>query len=158
MAALKSLELRGLVESTSTERHFYSVTDAGYRTSKRLGRFQRWKAKEIKLAANYVGRDPDSIMVPCTGVVEVPATYHPDDVAADGAIMRSIKRDKSLWVEDADCRLLDGLKWEPNAVSFIDEREKVVEFQIRVLPSAEDGTLLLEVPDGHRLKAASASD
>lgn len=153
IAALSSLELRGLIVPTSPERHFYAVTDAGYRTSKRLGRFHRWKTKEIKLAAYYAGRDPDSIVVACSGVVEVPASYYPDDVGADGSVMRSIKRDKSLWVEDANCGVLDGLKWEPNAVSFTDEKDQsVVEFRIRLLPSAEDDALLLEIPGGHRSK------
>ena len=153
MAALKSLELRGLIEPTTPERHFYAVTDAGYRTSKRLGRFQRWKTKEIKLAAYYFGRDPDSILVACSGVVEVPASYYPDDVGADGRVMRSIKRDKSLWVEDADSRALDGLKWDPNAVSFTDEGDQsLLEFQIRLLPSNEDDALLLEIPGGGRLR------
>lgn len=158
MAALKSLELRGLIEPTSPERHFYAVSDDGYRTSRRLGRFHRWKTKEIKLAAYYFGRDPDSIMVPCSGVVAVPASYYPDDVGADGRIMRSIKRDQSLWVEGADCHALDGLQWEPNVIAFVDERDQsAVEFQIRPLPSDDDGGLLLEIPGGYRLKNAGAS-
>ncbi len=119
MAALRALEVRGLIQTTSPERHFYSVTDAGYKVSEELGRFCRWKARAVELAAHYIGRKPDCISIPCTGAVEVrPLTTK--TTSADGSIMRSIKRDTSLWVEGIDSSLLKGLGWEANAVSFVD--------------------------------------
>lgn len=158
MAALRALEMRGLIQPASPERHFYSVTDAGYKISAELGRFRRWKTKAVELAANYVGREPDSISIPCTGVVVLPASYYEDNVGADGGVMRSVKRDTSLWVEDIDSTLLKDLGWEANAVSFVDEEtQEAKDFQIHPIASLERGSLLLEIPGGHRLKAVDPS-
>jgi len=151
MAALESLELRGFIQPTSAERHFYTVSDAGYRESEELGRFRRWNAVEITLIARYIGRDSDSITVPCSGVVEVPPSYYADNVGADGAIMRSIKRDKSLWIEGTDSGVLDGLQWKPNVVSFVDEQsQETIEFHVHPIPPLERSSILLEIPGGHR--------
>ena len=42
-------------------------------------------------------RPKDSITIKCSGVVEVPPTFYPDDIGADGRVMRSLKQDRSLW-------------------------------------------------------------
>lgn len=38
--------------------------------------------------------------------------------------MRSIKWDKSLWLEGADSNLLNGLQWKPNIVSFVGDQSR----------------------------------
>jgi hypothetical protein len=153
IAALKSLELHALIEPTSPERHFYAVTDAGYRTSKRLG-FHRWKTKEIKIAAYSVGRDSDPIMVPCSASLKCqPSITRTMLVETEGpcGVSRGISRCGSR-------TQIATFGWIPNAISFADERDQSLVFQIRRLPSDEDGGLLLEIPGGHRLKTVNVSD
>jgi hypothetical protein len=152
LAALRALEQRGLVEPASADRSVYHVTDAGYRSADRLGAFVRWKTNEILLEALYMNAAKDSLAIKCSGVVEVPATFYPDDVGADGHVMRSLKQDRSLWVEGVERGATDGILWKPTDVSFTNEDTgERFEFRVRGITTPEAGCVLLEtvhlVPD-----------
>ena len=98
------------------------------------------------LQARYFNAADGSISIKCSGVIEVPPTFYADNVGADGAVMRSLKQDRSLWVEGVERGVTDGMRWEPTDVSFtIDETGELVEFRTRKLRSTEPGTLLLEL-------------
>jgi hypothetical protein len=145
VAALRALEQRGLIEPATADGSAYHVTDAGFKESDRLGRFVRWKTKEIVLEALYIRMPKDSITIKCSGIVEVPPTFYPDDVGADGNVMRSLKQDRSLWVEGVERGAMDGIRWKPTDVSFInDETGEHVEFRVRGFSTPEAGCLLLE--------------
>jgi hypothetical protein len=145
LAALRALEQRGLIESASADRSAYHVTDAGYRTSDRLGAFVRWKTSEIMIEALYMNRAKDSTTIKCSGVVELPATFHPDIVGADGHVMRSLKQDRSLLVEGAERNATDGIRWKPTHVSFTNEEtSERVEFRVRSFATPQAGCLVLE--------------
>lgn len=145
LAALQALDQRGLIEPTSVDRSAYHVTDAGYKTSDRLGAFTRWKTNEILLEALYMNADKDSLTIKCSGVVEVPATFYPDDVGADRHVMRSLKQDRSLWVEGVERGATDGIRWKPTDVSFTNEETgERVEFRVRSITTQEAGCVLLE--------------
>jgi hypothetical protein len=145
LAALRALEQRGLIEPATADRSAYHVTDAGYRTFDKLGAFIRWKTNEILLEALYMNAAKDSIAIRCTGVVEVPATFYPDNVGADGHVMRSLKQDRSLWVEGVERGALDGILWKPTDVSFTNqETGERVEFRVRGTTIPETGCVLLE--------------
>jgi hypothetical protein len=148
LAALRALEHRGLIEPTSAERSLYQVTDGGYKLSDRLGKFVRWRTKEIALRALYMNAAADSITIKCSGVVEIPATFYPDNVGADGTAIRSLKQDRSLWVEGVERGVTDGIRWEPTDASFIsfinEESGELVEFRIRGLRPGEPGSFVLE--------------
>lgn len=148
--ALEKLERWGWIRALSTARDLYTVTQAGYRVSAQLGRFRRWDTTKITLLALYFRRKPDAITLDCLGVVEVPPSYYRDQVSADGTVMRSLKRDKSLWIEGADGHALDKLSWEPNQVSFLDSNlEELIAFRIHPLTPLEPDSLLLEIPQGY---------
>lgn len=145
LAALRALEQRGLIEPATSNRSAYHVADAGYRTSDRLGAFTRWKTKEILLEALYMNAGKDSLTIKCSGVVEVPATFYPDQVGADRHLMRSLKQDRSLWVEGVERGATDGIGWKPTDVSFTNaETGERVEFRVRDMTTPEAGCLLLE--------------
>jgi hypothetical protein len=145
LAALRALEQRGLIGPATADRSAYHVTDAGYRTSDKLGAFIRWKVSEILLEALYMNAAKDSIAIKCTGVVEVPATFYPDNVGADGHVMRSLKQDRSLWVEGVERGATDGIRWKPTDVSFTNEDTgERVEFRVRDIATPEAGCVLLE--------------
>jgi hypothetical protein len=146
LAALRGLEQRGLIEPVLADRSLYHVTDSGYKVSDRLGKFVCWKAKEIVLRARYFNAPDDSITIKCSGVAEVPPSFYPDIVGADGTAMRSIKQDRSLWVEGIERRVTDGIRWEPTDVSFTDEESnELVAFRVRRLRPTEPGIFLLEI-------------
>lgn len=89
--------------------------------------------------------DKDSIAIKCSGVVEVPATFYPDNVGADGHVMRSLKQDRSLWVEGVERGAIDGIRWKPTDVSFTNEETgERVEFRVRGVIIPETGCVLLE--------------
>lgn len=145
LAALRALEQRGLIEAATVDRSAYHVTDAGYRTSGKLGAFIRWKTSEILLEALYMNTAKDSIAIKCTGVVEVPATFYPDNVGADGYVMRSLKQDRSLWVEGVERGATDGIRWKLTDVSFTNAKTgERVEFRVRGITTPEAGCLVLE--------------
>ncbi len=145
LAALRALEHRGLIEPATADRSAYHVTDAGYRTSDRLGGFIRWKTNEILLEALYMNAPKDLIAIKCSGVVEVPPTFYPDDVGADGHVMRSLKQDRSLWVEGVERGATDSIRWKPTDVSFTNEETgERVEFRVRGITTPEAGCVLLE--------------
>jgi hypothetical protein len=146
IAALRALEQRGLIEPGLADRSLYHVTHSGYKFSDRLGRFVRWKTKEIVLQALYMNAAADSITIKCSGVVELPPIFYADKVGADGTVMRSLKQDRSLWVEGVERGVTDGIRWEPTDVSFVnDETGELVEFRVRGLRPTEPGSLLLEI-------------
>jgi hypothetical protein len=145
LAALRALEQRGLIEPATADRSAYHVTDAGYGTSDKLGAFIRWKTNEILLEALYMNAAKDSIAIKCTGVVEVPASFYQDNVGADGHVMRSLKQDRSLWVEGVERGATDGTRWKPTDVSFTNEETgERVEFRVRGISTPETGCVLLE--------------
>lgn len=145
LAALRALEQRGLIEPASADRSAFHVTDAGYKTSDRLGAFIRWKTNEILLEALYMNAAKDSVSIKCSGVVEVPAIFYPDDVGADGHVTRNLKQNCSLWVEGIERGATDGIRWKPTDVSFTNEETgERVEFRVRGLATPEAGCMLLE--------------
>lgn len=145
LAALRALEQRGLIDPATADRSAYHVTDAGYKTSNKVGPFIRWKTREILLEALYMNAAKDSIAIKCTGVVEVPATFYPDNVGVDGHVMRSLKQDRSLWVEGLERGALDGIRWKPTDVSFTNEETgERVEFRVRGMTIPETGCVLLQ--------------
>jgi len=145
LAALRALEQRGLIEPATVDRFVYHVTDAGYRSSDKLGAFIRWKTNEILLEALYMNAAKDSIAIKCTGVAEVPATFYPDNVGVDGHVMQSLKQDRSLWVEGVERGAIDGIRWKPTDVSFTNEETgERVEFRVRCITTPEAGCVLLE--------------
>jgi hypothetical protein len=146
LAALRGLEQRSLIEPVLADRSLYHVTDSGYKISDILGRFVRWRTKEIVLQARYSNAADDSIVVKCAGVVEIPPTFYPDDVAADRTVMRNLKQDRSLLIEGVERGVTDGIRWEPTDVSFTNEETgEPIRFRIMLLPPIEPGTLLLEI-------------
>jgi hypothetical protein len=85
LAALESLERKGLIRATSPEKHFYAVTQQGYDLAEQFGPFVRWTTSEIVLQAYYLDRSTESMTLACTGVIEVPPIFYPDQYGAGGA-------------------------------------------------------------------------
>jgi hypothetical protein len=111
LGALHALEQRGLIRPVSPDRHFFQVTDRGYETADRLGHFVRWTTTEILLEAYYMNRPKRSISIQCSGVVEVPQVYYPNEYGAGDSGMRNIKRHRSLLVEDVQQDVLANIDW-----------------------------------------------
>lgn len=90
-------------------------------------------------------RPKTRLRIKCSGVVEVPATFYPDDVGADLHVMRSLKQDRSLWVEGVERGATHGIRWKPTDVSFTNEETgERVEFRVRGIIIPEAGCVLLE--------------
>jgi hypothetical protein len=146
LGALHALEQRGLIRPASPDRHFYQVTDRGYETADRLGHFVRWTTTEILLEAYYMNAPKKSISIQCSGVVEVPQVFYPNEHGDGDSAMRSIKRHRSLLVEDVQPDVLANVDWQPTDVSFVDAASNdKKEFRISLTEPPELNTLLLEM-------------
>jgi hypothetical protein len=120
LGALKELELGGLVEPRGGQRYFFPLTAEGYALADLLGDFIRWDVNKLTLSAHYFAGESLTQTFDCSGVVQLPPEYYPDQVAADGAIMTSIKVPASLLIENLDSKLVDSLGWSPTEASFLD--------------------------------------
>jgi hypothetical protein len=146
LGALHALEQRGLIRPASPDRHFYQVTDRGYETADRLGHFVRWITTEVLIEAYYMNAPKKSISIKCSGVVEVPQVLYPNENGAGDSGMRSIKRHRSLLVEDVQPDVLANVDWQPTDVSFVDAASNdKKEFRISLTEPPELSTLLLEM-------------
>jgi len=146
LGALHALEQRGLMQPASPERHFYHVTDRGYEVADKLGHFVRWKTHEVLLEAYYMNAPKQSIVIKCTGIVEVPQIFYPSEDGDDGSGMRSIKRHRSLLIENVEPDTLADLSWQPSDVSFLDSgTNEQQSFRVSMAEPPERGTLLLEI-------------
>jgi hypothetical protein len=146
LGALESLERKGLIRSTSSEKQFYAVTQQGYALAEELGPFVRWSTSEIVLEALYLNRSPETMTLACTGVMEVPATFYPDEHAADGGLMRSVKRHRALLVEGITPQVLDSLSFELTDTHFVDATtNETRDFRVSRVTSGDRKTLLLEI-------------
>src|SRR6202041_2060888 len=63
-----------------------------------LDDFARWST-QVTVEAGYVGSAADSVTLPCSGIVQLPATYYEVRVRADVDVMRSEKEPKRLLIE-----------------------------------------------------------
>jgi hypothetical protein len=120
LGALRELEISGLIEPKGGERYFFPLTAEGYALSDTFGDFVRWDAHEITLSAHYFNAPANTQEFSCGAIVELPPEYYSDDVAADGAIVRSVKVQGSLLIEKLDSKLIDSLTWNPTEASFVD--------------------------------------
>jgi hypothetical protein len=146
LAALESLECKSLIRATSYEKHFYAVTQQGYELAEQLGPFVRWTTSEIVLQAYYLDRSTESMTLACTGVIQVPPIFYPDQYGADGTLMRSLKQHRALLVEGINPEALEGLSFEPTAAHFADIATKETrDFKVSRSVSSDRKTLLLEI-------------
>jgi hypothetical protein len=146
LGALESLERRGLIRATSAEKYSYAVTQQGHDLAEELGRFVRWSTSEILLKALYLNRSSETVTLACTGVVEVPPIFYPDQPAADGGLMRSRKRNRALLVEGINPQILDVLSFEPTDARFVDAATtEMRDFRVSRVVSGDRKTLLLEI-------------
>jgi hypothetical protein len=103
---------------------------------------------ETTLEARYLNAPPETLTLACQSISELPAEYYPDNVAADGVVMRSLKERPSLLVRGINPQALQALNWEPTDVSFKDSRTgKLESFRIERRYSPEPGTLRLALLD-----------
>jgi hypothetical protein len=124
LGALRALEERGFVEALSSDRDFFRVTDTGYKAADDLDGFDRWRVESVILRSHYLNAPSEEHILPCKGVIAIPARYS-DDEAADGAVMRSLEEPRSLLVEDIERGTLPG--WNPNEIEFVDKFQGQVE-------------------------------
>lgn len=146
LAALESLELKGLIRATSSEKHFYAVTQQGYELAEQLGPFVRWTTSEIVLQAYFLNHPTESIVLACTGVIQVPPIFYPDQYSADGTLSRSLRRRRTLLVEGVNAQALENLSFEPTAAHFLDVATKEIRyFKVSRSASYDRKMLLLEI-------------
>ena len=119
LSALRGLENRGLIEPVSDDRTFFKVTGEGYVAADKLEEFARWNAHSIILRAYYINADTQEIRLACQGIIALPATYYPDQTAADGSVQRSLKESRSLLVEGLGS--MPRIDWQPTDVEFTDD-------------------------------------
>ena len=104
-----------------------------------------WSISDFRLEAHYVGRrDPDTLTVKCRSLSLLPAEYGPDDVAADGAIMKSLIARPSLLAKGVDGNKLGTIAW--TRLLFTDPKTGAQkEFDIRVMDTPETDTARFEI-------------
>ena len=144
ISALRSLEVRGLIEALSDDRFFFRVTGAGYAAADELEDFARWDARLITLRAHYINADTQQLQLSCKSIIRVPATYYPDDVGADGSVMRSLKEPRLLLVDGVGPD--PNIDWQPNEVEFLgDPSGKVEIFRVDSAEYIRPGKLKLSI-------------
>jgi hypothetical protein len=103
---------------------------------------------QVILERRYLNAAPDTLTLACQSVEERPAEYYPDNVAADGVVMRSVKERRSLLVRGINPQALETLTWEPTDVSLRDSRTgKAESFRVERRYWPEPGTLRLALLD-----------
>jgi hypothetical protein len=110
----------GFLEIRGQKGEFYQLTASGYEAADLLDDFARWPAAQVTVEAGYVGAPADSLTLPCSGIVQLPATYYEVRVRADVDVMRSEKEPKSLLIEGIPLGQLNGIAWKPNHIVFVD--------------------------------------
>jgi hypothetical protein len=149
VSALKELESNGLVEPRGGQQHFFPLTTDGYALADLLGDFMRWDVNKLTLSAHYFNAESHTQTFDCSAIVQLPPEYHPDDVASDGAIMKSVKVLASLLIENLDSKLVDSLGWNPTEAGFLDPADgKTLTFQLgHKIPSpARTTRLAVDLP------------
>jgi hypothetical protein len=68
------------------------------------------------LFRRYMSGESETVTLTCTGIVALPVRYLKDDVAADGAVMRSVDEPRSLLIEGLDLKQVPD--WTPTEVGF----------------------------------------
>lgn len=110
-----------------------------------------WDVTEITLEAHYLNAASDTLTLACQSISELPAEYYPDNIGADGTVMRSLKERRSLLVRGIspqDFEALDALKRAPTELSFKDLRTgKLENFRIERVYVREPGTARFAVLD-----------
>ena len=120
VGALENLVSFGFLEIRGQKGEFYQLTASGYEAADLLDDFARWPAAQVTVEAGYVGAPADSLTLPCSGIVQLPATYYEVRVRADVDVMRSEKEPKSLLIEGIPLAQLNGIAWRPNRIVFVD--------------------------------------
>jgi len=96
---------------------------------------------EFQLEARYIShRDAETLTVKCGALSFRPAEYGPDNVAADGAIMRSLTARPSLLAKGVDRNKLGTVAW--TNLRFKDAATGAhKEFDIEVMDTVEPETV-----------------
>jgi hypothetical protein len=118
LGAVRRLETRGFIEPLSGDRDFFRVTSEGYEAADRLEGFARWDTQSIVLRARYFNATTEEHTIRCKGIIAVPPSYFPDQIAADGTVAQSVRERRSLLIDGIDRRPPDG--WKPTEVEFND--------------------------------------
>jgi hypothetical protein len=120
IAALENLVSLGLLEIRGQKGEFYQLTGSGYEAADLLDDFARWSASQVTVEARYVGAPADSLTLPCSGIVQLPATYYEVRVRHDVDVMRSEKEPKSLLIECIPLGQLNEIQWKPTHLTFVE--------------------------------------
>ncbi len=120
IGALENLLSLGLFEIVGQKGEFYRLTGSGYQAADLLNDFARWPASQVMIEVGYVGAPADSLTLPCSGIVQLPATYYEVRVRPDVDVMRSEKEPKSLLIEGIPLGELNQIAWKPNHITFVD--------------------------------------
>ena len=120
VGALENLVALGFFQIMGQKREFYQLTALGYEAADLLDDFARWSASQVTVEAGIVAAPADSLTLPCTGVVQLPATYYEVRVRPDVDVMRSEKEPKSLLIEGIPLSELNQIAWKPNHLAFVD--------------------------------------
>jgi len=120
IGALENLLSLGLFEIVGQKGEFYRLTGSGYQAADLLNDFARWPASQVMIEVGYVGAPADSLTLPCSGIVQLPATYYEVRVRPDVDVMRSEKEPKSLLIEGIPLGELNQIAWKPNHITCVD--------------------------------------
>jgi hypothetical protein len=136
--ALKSLIGRGLLEGVGYDPDSYRLNPEGWSLEEQFGPFKRWRAKEITIERNYIGRhNPDTVTLQCTGIVRLAEEYSEDRY--------TLYEPHSLFVEGIDRKQLEALIFDPTDAYFIDE-ETGGEHQFQIKSEAKKVGSTLRMP------------
>ena len=79
----KTLSRSVLFEIVGQKGEFYRLTASGYEAADLLEDFARWSTSQVTVEARYMNAPADSLTLPCSGIVQLPATYYQVRVRAD---------------------------------------------------------------------------
>ena len=118
--ALENLVSFGLFEIVGQKGEFYRLTASGYEAADLLEDFTRWPTSQVTVEARYMNAPADSLTLPCSGIVQLPATYYQASVRADADVMRSEKEPRSLLIEGIPLGELNEIAWKPTHLTFVE--------------------------------------
>jgi hypothetical protein len=103
-----------------------------------------WNHTNFQLEADYFNGKSDRLTMQCRSLSLLPAVYGPDNVAADGAIMRSLIDRPSLLARGLERNKLGTIAW--TRLLFKDPVTGAhKEFDIRVMDTLQPGTARFEI-------------
>jgi hypothetical protein len=119
IGAVRTLVSEDLLEECGQNGNRFRVTDSGYFAADLLDDFTRWSTSRVTVEALYMNAPKQSLILACSGVVQLPAVYNQYRIRPDVSVERYEKEPRSLLIQGIELKALNEPAWLPTDLSFV---------------------------------------